>query len=122
MLNLLFIRHLQHIGLALATGIAAWFQAGLLVYILYRKNMVSFSKLFFKDLIYVVLAIVAMAVVLLKSISIYGNSTNTFFSEAIYVIGLVTIGIVVYSLIYKACLLLDQYCCCKNTCKQSNIN
>lgn len=113
-LNLLFIRHLQHIGLALATGIAAWAQAGLLVYILHKKNMIYFSLLFVKDFAYVLIASLAMAFIVFKGRGIY-QCHGSFITEIIHVISLVFAGVVAYGGIYKLCLWLDKCFCCKNT-------
>lgn len=120
-LNLLFIRHLQHIGLALATGIAAWAQAGLLVFILCKRNMINFSLSFFKDLVCVLVASVVMAFIVFKGSTMY-HCPESLIKETIYIIALVAVGVIVYGVIYRFCVWLCKYCCCKNTCAQSNIH
>ncbi|RZI45897.1 murein biosynthesis integral membrane protein MurJ [Candidatus Finniella inopinata] len=43
-LNLLLIFKYKHLGIALATSIAAWANAGLLGYLLYRRKLIAFDK------------------------------------------------------------------------------
>ena len=38
-LNIILVRHFQHVGLAVATSIAAWCNAGLLVMVLWRQHL-----------------------------------------------------------------------------------
>jgi putative peptidoglycan lipid II flippase len=45
-LNLLLIKPLQHVGLALATAIAAWFNSGYLFYYLHKEGAMPISKRF----------------------------------------------------------------------------
>ena len=117
MLNLFFIRYFQHIGLALATGISAWAQAALLLFILYKKNMISFSKSFFKDVAYVVIASILMVVVIVKIGGLYALPSS-FLKEIFYVIGLVFIGVLTYGIFYKMFVWIDKFYCCKNTYAQ----
>ncbi|MBP9828848.1 MAG: murein biosynthesis integral membrane protein MurJ [Proteobacteria bacterium] len=102
-LNLLLIGPFLHVGMALATGIAAWVQAGLLAWKLSQKSMIDLSKAFFQDVIYVILASICMAVVVYH-IQLEVPVPSSFLKEAIYVFGLVGIGMAIYGIVYKMCL------------------
>lgn len=103
-LNLLFIGPFLHVGMALATGLAAWVQTGLLAWKLSQKSMIHLSKAFFLDLAYVVLASTCMGVVVYQ-LQQRVHCPSSFINEAIYVVGLVGIGILTYGGIYKICLM-----------------
>lgn len=117
MLNLFFIQYFQHVGLALATGISAWVQSALLLFVLSKKNMISFSKSFFRDVIYVVIASILMAVVIVKIGHLYALPSS-FLKAIFYVVGLVFVGVLVYGALYKIFIWVDKAYCCKNTCAQ----
>ncbi|WP_371079331.1 lipid II flippase MurJ, partial [Salmonella enterica] len=103
-LNLLLIGPFLHVGMALATGIAAWVQAGLLAWKLSQKSMIDLSKAFFQDVIYVILASICMAAVVYH-IQLEVSLPSSSLKEAIYVFGLVGIGMAIYGIVYKMCLL-----------------
>lgn len=105
-LNLLLIGPFLHVGMALATGLAAWIQAGLLAWKLAEKSMISLSREFFLDLVYVVLASTCM-VGIVYHLQLQVRCPSSFINEAIYVVGLVGIGILTYGGIYKACLMTE---------------
>lgn len=116
-LNLFFIQYFQHVGLALATGISAWVQAALLLFVLSRKKMISFSKSFFRDVIYVVIASILMAAVITEIVNLYALP-GSFLKAIFYVIALVFVGVLVYGVIYQIFIWVDKTYCCKNTCAQ----
>lgn len=63
-LSLLFIGFLKHAGLALATSLAAWLNAGLLGWTLWKKKIYLPCKGWCLYLLKIILAIVAMAIVI----------------------------------------------------------
>ncbi len=103
-LNLLLIGSFLHIGMALATGLAAWVQTGLLAWKLKAKSMITLSRDFYQDLAYVLLASVCMGAVV-DQLQILLPCPGSFIKAAIYVFGLVSIGITTYGVIYKTCLI-----------------
>ena len=105
-LNLLLIGPFLHVGMALATGLAAWVQAGLLAWKLSQKSMIHLSKAFFQDLVYVILASSCMGGVVYQ-LQQRVHCPSSFLKESIYVMGLVGIGVVTYGGIYKACLMTN---------------
>ena len=107
-LNLLLIGPFLHVGMALATGIAAWVQAVLLAWKLKEKSMISLSRAFFHDLLYVLLASVCMGA-LVYQLQIFVNFPSSFIKAVIYVLGLVGIGVVAFGGTYKACLFTSSY-------------
>lgn len=107
-LNLLLVGSYHHVGMALATGISAWIQTGLLAWKLSQKSIIHLSKIFFQDLAYVLFSGVCM------SVAVYYlqrrvQTPGTFIKESIYVVGLVGIGIITYGAIYKLCLEINKY-------------
>lgn len=112
-LNLLLIGPFLHVGMALATGLAAWVQTGLLAWKLSQKSMIHLSKAFFYDLACVILATACMSAVVYHLQRKVPCPSN-FFKETIYVVGLVGIGIIVYGCVYKACLMVKA-------CKKSRV-
>lgn len=103
-LNLLLIGSFVHVGMALATGFAAWFQAGLLSWKLAQKSMIYLSKMFFQDLCYILFASFCMGIIVYQ-LQIQVPCPSSFIKEAIYVMGLVGIGVATYGVIYKICLI-----------------
>ena len=103
-LNLILIGPFLHVGMALATGLAAWIQTGLLAWKLSQKSMIQLSGKFFEDLFYVILASSCMAVTVYQ-LQHRVRCPDSFLKEIIYVIGLVAVGIVTYGSIYKGCLM-----------------
>lgn len=99
-LNLLLIDLYHHVGMALATGLAAWIQAGLLAWKLSQKSIIRLTKAFFQDLICVVFAGICMSGVVYH-LQLQVQSPGSPIKEAIYVVGLVGIGIVTYGIVYK---------------------
>ncbi len=108
-LNLLLIGQLLHVGMALATGLAAWVQAGLLAWKLKEKSMISLSPEFYKDLLYVVLASVCMGA-LVYQLQVSVIFPSSFIKSVVYVFGLVGVGIATFGGVYKACLFTGYYC------------
>ncbi len=102
-LNLLLIGPYQHVGMALATGLAAWIQAGFLAWKLSQKAIIHLSRAFFLDLVSVILSGVCMAGVV-HHLQLQVQTPGSLIKEAIYVVGLVGIGIATYGIIYKLCL------------------
>lgn len=107
-LNLLLIESLLHVGMALATGISAWVQAGLLAWKLKEKSMISLSHTFFYDLFYVLFASTCMGL-LVYYLQTAVHFPGSFLKSVIYVFGLVGIGITTFGGIYKACLITGKH-------------
>ncbi len=108
LLNLLLIGQFLHVGMALATGFAAWVQAFLLAFKLREKSLITFSLDFFKDFSCVLLASFCMAV-LIYQLQIWVPYPVSIIKAVIYVFGLVGIGITTYVAVYKACLITSHY-------------
>lgn len=106
-LNLLLIGPFLHVGMALATGLAAWVQAGLLVWKLKEKSMISLSREFYNDLLYVILASICM-VALVYHLHISVMFPRSLVKAVIYVFGLVGIGVIAFGGVYKACLFTSK--------------
>jgi peptidoglycan biosynthesis protein MviN/MurJ (putative lipid II flippase) len=90
--------------MALATGLAAWVQAGLLAWKLREKSMISLSGGFYKDLLYVVLASICMGA-LVYHLQVSVNFPSSFIKSVVYVFGLVGVGVIAFGGIYKICLI-----------------
>lgn len=107
-LNLVLIGYFQHIGLALATAFSAWFQAFILAFILYKNRMIRFSKVFLKDVFYVVISSSFMAFSVYKLINLIPNNIS-FFSEIFLVVLTTSVGVVLFFSFYKAILWGDDF-------------
>lgn len=95
LLNFLFMPTLKHIGLALATSIAAWINIILLGFILKKRNQFSFDKdlgiFFFK--VFLISLLVSTGLVFLIN---YAPAPHTFWQEMIYVGGFVLFGFTLF--------------------------
>ena len=94
--NLVLIQPLQHIGLALSTGIAAWVNAILLAYIMHKKGWYTLLKpSFIKFFGRITVACVLMAMSMQGAASFF-TPTTTVMEECILVFSLMLVAIITY--------------------------
>jgi putative peptidoglycan lipid II flippase len=112
-LNLLLIFKLKHLGIALATSLAAWANAGLLGYILFHRKLIVFDQELRN---YLVKILIASGVLLGTLIFVYhkGEYMLThpqFLTRIIGVGALVTLGLMAYILVCygMGCLKFREY-------------
>jgi len=72
-LCLILIRFIGHVGIALATAIAGWVQVCILVYLIEKKNALSFDEKLKENLQYILVACSVMAVILAVSHFLFVN-------------------------------------------------
>ncbi len=100
LMNVVFIGPLQHAGLALSTGLAACFNAGLLLYHLRKAQIYAPQPGWMRFFLRVLVALIAMGAVLFWAM---GDAQSWLHMHAMQKImqlsGLVVIGVVVYFLV-----------------------
>lgn len=106
-LNIILINYFEHVGLALSTGISAWFQVILLACTLYIRKMIKFSKILIIEVMHVFLASIAMALAV-KKINTYSNNfiREGFVAELIILIIIASVGVLIYFFFLKILSLL----------------
>ena len=74
-LNLILIKNFQHVGLAIATSVAAWVNASVLLSILILRKKYIFDKSIYKIIFKVLVSSFIMSLVILKTMTININSS-----------------------------------------------
>ncbi len=94
--NIILIFPFKHIGLAIATSIAAWFNAFLLIYILKKKGLLTFSDHFKSGVKKTIFTAFIMAIVV-KSLHLsWPDIPPSLFLEGVRVVSFVCIGLFIY--------------------------
>ncbi|MEJ2041853.1 MAG: murein biosynthesis integral membrane protein MurJ [Reinekea sp.] len=97
--NLLLIVPLQHVGLALATSMSAWINAGLLAWHLRQERHLPGQALLGKSIIQVLVATIVMALVLMFMVQLSAFTMPVdLFGRVLVVFGLVLAGLFSYGL------------------------
>ncbi|MBY0462686.1 MAG: murein biosynthesis integral membrane protein MurJ [Alphaproteobacteria bacterium] len=95
-MNLIFMKWFLHVGMALATSLAAWINVVILGVLLKREGLFTFSRqLLFMTLKIIVLS-AAMAGVLIYGQEAFPNNGASLFGEIGITLGYVFLGIIVY--------------------------
>lgn len=107
-LSLALIQFLGHVGIALATAIAAWTQAGFLAVILRRSSVLSLEGATKKMLIKILTFSAAMGAVIYGVKATIGMWLPTQFSEKTSVILLLLLLVVLGKAVYFGCVLFTK--------------
>ena len=95
-LNLIFIQHLAHVGLALSTSLSAWANTVILYIILKKRNWFSLDTSFYKNISVIALIAVVMGVTLRAIDGNFDIANMSFLQQLGYVIGQVLSGASIY--------------------------
>lgn len=97
LLNIILIPFFQHVGMALATALAAWIQMLCLVFLLKKQSLITLSKHSQKDIFKTILASLAMGFgVFLSKFHIQAWCSPNIWGEITQLILLVFFGIILY--------------------------
>lgn len=94
--NMIFIWKLQHVGLALSTGLSAWANTGMLAYVMYQRDgytLYNRSLLLFFSKVAAACALMGIALLSLQRLI---SSPTSLMGEIIVVLGLVGFSVIVY--------------------------
>ena len=97
-LSLMLIQSMREIGIATATAISAWINAGLLYLILHLQSKIILDSLFFKNTIKIIIATIILAFVAsyLSKILFIEMNDISMLMKIIYLIGVIAICKIIY--------------------------
>lgn len=96
--NIILMRHFSHVGLAIATSVAAWINAGLLLFVLHRRNWFSMTRKIQVTGVKVIISAATMAgALIIARDQCLSHLPDTLFLQIIAVIGVIIFGMVIFS-------------------------